>query len=453
MPTGIKRSHDGAATSTTGKRRHLADAGEHVEETPGYLAGNEEDTVDKEVDESVAEITKCKERQEHKKVEVDEYLAEIVKYKERQEQKHPGKPWDGHVPGKYSVTLEDGRTANVGAWFKDRKCFKRKRLKRGIKEKAYAEQQLDAIGILWELPTTEVDEYIAEILKYKERQEQKHPGKPWDGHVPGKYSVTLEDGSILYVGAWVHNRRQDRKKRRKAGIEEKSLAEERLDAIGLLWEVVNEHTRNMEVEKYIAEILKYKERQELKHPDKPWDGHVYGKHSVILEDGTTLNVGQWVKDRREDRKKRLRAGGIEEKSYAEQRLDSIGILWDFVTARKIEVDEYIDEIIKYKERQEQNHPGKAWDGHVPSKYSVTLEDGTTANVGAWLGHRKRKRKKRLRDGIEKKFEFEERLDEIGILWEVVTERARTIELEKYIVRKLTQLHSATTRKVLKKTTI
>jgi uncharacterized tellurite resistance protein B-like protein len=298
-----------------------------------------------------------------------------------------------------------------------------------------------------------VDEYIAEILKYKERQEQKHPGKPWDGHVPGKYSVTLEDGSILYVGAWVHNRRQDRKKRRKAGIEEKSLAEERLDAIGLLWEVVNEHTRNMEVEKYIAEILKYKERQELKHPDKPWDGHVYGKHSVILKDGTTLNVGQWVKDRREDRKKRLRAGGIEEKSYAEQRLDSIGILWDFVTARKIEVDEYIDEIIKYKERQEQNHPGKAWDGHVPSKYSVTLEDGTTANVGAWLGHRKRKRKKRLRDGIEKKFEFEERLDEIGILWEVVTERARTIELEKYIVRKLTQLHSATTRKVLKKTTI
>ena len=128
-------------------------------------------------------------------IKVDKYLAEIVKYKERQEQEDPGKPWDGHVPALYCVTLEDGTKANVGAWVNCRKMDRKNRLRNGFEEKSLAEERLDAIGILWEARartrTIEVDEYLAEIVKYKERQEQEDPGKPWDGHVPVRYCVKL----------------------------------------------------------------------------------------------------------------------------------------------------------------------------------------------------------------------------------------------------------------------
>ena len=87
---------------------------------------------------------------------------------------------------------------------------------------------------------------VCEIVKYKERQEQEDPGKPWDGHVPAQYCVTLEDGTKANVGAWMNCRKRDRKNRLRNGFEEKSLAEERLDAIGILWEArarieVDEH--------------------------------------------------------------------------------------------------------------------------------------------------------------------------------------------------------------------
>ena len=81
----------------------------------------------------------------------------------------------------------------------------------------------------------EVDEYIAEIVKYKETQKEKHPGKPWDGNVPQSYSATLDDRTTANVGTWVSNQRNIRKKRLRNGIQEKSLAEKRLDEIGILW--------------------------------------------------------------------------------------------------------------------------------------------------------------------------------------------------------------------------
>ena len=85
-------------------------------------------------------------------------------------------------------------------------------------------------GII-EKRTIEVDEYMAEIVKYKEAEEQKHPGKPWDGNIPYKYSVTLEDGTEACVGEWVYMRKMARRNRLAKGIVEKSLAEERLDDV------------------------------------------------------------------------------------------------------------------------------------------------------------------------------------------------------------------------------
>jgi hypothetical protein len=324
---------------------------------------------------------------------------------------------DGNVPQKYSPTLDDGTMANVGSWVNNRKKERKRRLENGIQEKSPTEERLDEIGILWEVVTKrtiEVEEYIAEIVKYKETQEEKHPGKEWDGNVPQKYSPTLDDGTTAKVGTWVNHRKTERRRRLENGIQEKSLAEEQLDEIGILWEVVTKRT--IEVEEYIAEIVKYKETQEEKHPGKEWDGKVPQKYSPTLDDGTTAKVGTWVSDRKKERKRRLE-NGIQEKSLAEEQLDEIGILWgeDF-TKRTIEVEEYIAEIVKYKETQEEKHPGKEWDGNVPRSYSVTLDDGTTANVSWWVNDRKKDRKRRLENGIQEKSLAEEQLDEIGILW-------------------------------------
>merc|ERR1712054_703446 len=113
------------------------------------------------------------------------------------------------------------------------------------------------------------------------------------------------------------------------------------------------------------------------------------------------------------RKKRLR-DGKEEIPMEEKRLDEIGLLWEVVTARNITLEEYINEIIKYKEEKEREHPGRPWDGNVPDKYSVTLDDGTKANVGTWVNRQRKKRRKRLRDGKEEIPMEEKRLDEIGL---------------------------------------
>jgi superfamily II DNA or RNA helicase len=51
---------------------------------------------------------------------------------------------------------------------------------------------------------------------------------------------------------------------------------------------------------------------------------------------------------------------------------------------------------EYKEE----HGGEEWDGHVPARYSVTLNEGTKANVGQWVANQKRKRRKRIDDGSD-----------------------------------------------------
>ena len=54
---------------------------------------------------------------------------------------------------------------------------------------------------------------------------------------------------------------------------------------------------------------------------------------------------------------------------------------------------------------------------MPVSYSVTLKDGTTANVGTWVAGHKHKRKKRIKDG-NKRHRQRKTTHDIGILWEV-----------------------------------
>merc|ERR1711907_931187 len=118
-----------------------------------------------------------------------------------------------------------------------------------------------------------------------------------------------------------------------------------------------------------------------------------------------------MNNQKKKRKKRINDGN-KKASPEEIRLNDIGILWK---VRTIDSKEYIVEIEKYKTKWEQKNPGKKWDGRVPQSYSVTLKDGTTANVGSWVHWRKQKRKKRIKDGTKKASPEEERLTAIGIL--------------------------------------
>ena len=133
---------------------------------------------------------------------------------------------------------------------------------------------------------------------------------------------------------------------------------------------------------------------------------------------------------KQKRKKRIKDGN-KTASPEELRLTAIGILWEVVTKRTIDSEEYIVEIEKYKTKWEQKNPGKKWDGRVPRRYCVTLKDGTTANVDTWVNYQKRKRKKRIKAG-NKKASPEEIPTDIGILWEVVTKR--TIDLKSTLLK-------------------
>lgn len=58
--------------------------------------------------------------------------------------------------------------------------------------------------------------------------------------------------------------------------------------------------------------------------------------------------------------------------------------------KDVDVDQYIDAVVKYKEKWETDSPGKVWDGECPRNYSIILKNGTALNVGSWVQLQKRK---------------------------------------------------------------
>merc|ERR1712093_379162 len=250
---------------------------------------------------------------------------------------------------------------------------------------------------------------------------KEHGARKWNGNVPYKYSVTLDDGTKANVGFWVNRIKQIRKERIKRGIEKESFEEQQLNVMGLLWGV------HIGLDMYINLILEYKKKQETKYPEKEWDGRVPHNYSIKLENGILVNVGSWISTQKQKRKKRIKKG-IKRESPVEKRLNKIGIQWKVVMARKIELEEHIAAIREYKEKIEKENPGKKWDGNLPTSYSVTLKDGTKANVGNWVKYQKAMRRKRLEKRIEEESPAEKQLNKIGILWEKI----RQIKLEEYI---------------------
>ena len=77
----------------------------------------------------------------------------------------------------------------------------------------------------------EFDRYVDAIVKYKNEWEKNNPGRKWTGNVPRRYSVELENNTLVNVGRWV----QLQKQKNVEGSLEKDSAEYRvLSQLGIL---------------------------------------------------------------------------------------------------------------------------------------------------------------------------------------------------------------------------
>ena len=200
--------------------------------------------------------------------------------------------------------------------------------------------------------------------------------------IPTYYKVTLEDGIIVNLGYWINNQRQSYKKG--------TLSEDRirlLENIGMKWSIM----LNLEWK----ENYKFAEEYYKKngHLEIPWN------YKVTLEEGTIVNLGNWIRDQRQSYKK-----GI----LSEDRirlLENIGMKW------------FIMLNLEWKENYKLAEEYYKKNGHleIPQNYKVTLEEGTIVNLGIWICTQRRSYKKGTlsKDRIRL-------LENIGMKWTIVT---------------------------------
>ena len=54
----------------------------------------------------------------------------------------------------------------------------------------------------------EFDRYVNAIVEYKNEWEKNNPGRKWTGNVPRRYSVELENDTLVNIGRWVQLQKQ-----------------------------------------------------------------------------------------------------------------------------------------------------------------------------------------------------------------------------------------------------
>jgi hypothetical protein len=241
---------------------------------------------------------------------------------------------------------EDGE--NLGQWL-DRQRYNKKKGRLDTKK----EQQLNAIGVTWDVLSQKWEDNFNLLLQYKVRE--------GDCNVP---AIHKEDGENL--GQWLNNQRTY-KKNGKLDTEK----EKRLEEIGVTWDVLSQQW-----EDNFTLLLQYKERE--------GDCNVPGRHK---EDGE--NLGIWLKKQRQNKKK----GRLH--TEKEQQLNAIGVVLDPYSIRWETMFTLLEQ---YKERE--------GDCNVPA---IHKEDGE--NLGYWLSQRRYNKKKGKLDK-----ERIRRLEEIGAVW-------------------------------------
>jgi len=276
----------------------------------------------------------------------------------------PSKRWDymysvlkdfhqreGHCNVLREYITEDGE--KLGIWLKTQRHNRRKGKLNEVQE-----QKFNEMSIIWN--PTESWEYMYSLLL----EFQKLEG---NCNIPQNYITP--DGKKL--GVWLKNQRF---KRRKGKLNEEQI--KGLDKIGITWDLIS--TKSWEcMYSTLSEI--YDE-----------EGNCNVPKSYSTEDGK--NLGTWLIRQRVNR----RIGKLSKER--EQKLEQIGIMWDFVRLESWE--SMYSFLLEFQQRE----------GHCKIPLDYITEDGK--NLGMWLKNQRCFRRK----GTLKK-EQEKKLDGIGIVWD------------------------------------
>ena len=284
------------------------------------------------------------------------FYAEAVKYKKTY--------GDLKVPAKY-VT---GDGVRLGQWIANLRIYR----KSGIKAAFMSEErieQLDKLGMIWEVNDFLWDDNYAECAKYY----RVH------GDLDIKVGYITPDG--VRIGLWLSNQR----KRRKEG----KLTDEqinRLDSIGMQWGSSNER----KWDEGIAEARRYR----AEHGDL--------NVQTAYVSPTGFKLGAWLSNRRECGREKL-------SSERRKQLDDLGMIWKKRKKKEISGESayetawnnnYADAKMYYEVNGNLNVPS----GYVGS---------SGKKLGVWLA-----RQRKLKADGKLTQNQTERLDSINMIWSV-----------------------------------
>ena len=233
------------------------------------------------------------------------------------------------------------------------------------------EQLNDTLSASWEL-----------MYEYAKQYHDEHG----DLDVPRRYKTA--DGYSL--GAWLMTQRKVY-----AGIQYGVLGEDRiqkLEAIGMRWGSFLDQSW----ERYYQAAKNY------------YDEH--GNLKVVVTDVTTdgIRLGQWIANLRTYRKSGIRSAYLTQERI--QALDRIGMVWD--VPDYLWEENYAAAMQYYREH-----------GNLDMPNFYVTEDGL--RLGAWIFKLRalRKNGRGTKAGAELTQEQIDRLDDIGMIWDSVHERA------------------------------
>ncbi|OEU11384.1 hypothetical protein FRACYDRAFT_162667, partial [Fragilariopsis cylindrus CCMP1102] len=162
----------------------------------------------------------------------------LVKYKKR----------EGHcnVPNMYKEEKEKrngvGGGENLGKWL----VYQRRSKTKGTLD-SYREEQLDKIGMVWDMKAQQWDDMFTLLVKYKERE--------GDCNVPVRYKEVDVDGrgeeETKNLGKWLIRQRYVKKMGKLDPFKE-----ERLMDVGIVWDLFSHQWEDM-----FTMLVQYKQRE------------------------------------------------------------------------------------------------------------------------------------------------------------------------------------------------
>ncbi|VEU38646.1 unnamed protein product [Pseudo-nitzschia multistriata] len=247
---------------------------------------------------------------------------------------------------------ENGK--NLGTWLNVQRQAKRN----GTLDRA-KEQELEKIGMVWNVASESWDEMLALVVRYKERE--------GDCLVPLKHT---EDDKTL--GTWLDLQRRFQKRGTLDPEKERQLTE-----IGMIWDKL---TYKWEV--MYSRLLEYKERE--------GDCSVPALH---MEDGQGL--GAWLNLQRKLHKN----GNLD--PLRQKRLEDVGVVFN---RNKQRWESMFALLVQFRERE----------GHcrVPQNHKEGVKQ---ERLGSWLDSQRQKKKKEKLD-----FALQTRLEKVGVEWSIYT---------------------------------